>query len=63
MSVIDFLELFVMTETIIIWDRESEENVFEGEIEDIPAELEYKEVCSVDWPNGKELVINIDLGE
>ena len=63
MNVIDLLDLFVMTENIILWDRESEENVFEGDIDDIPLELQYKEVCSIDWPNGKELVINIDLSE
>jgi len=63
MSVSDLLELFVMTEDIVIWDCSSEEEVFRGEIHDIPTELEYTTIQSIDWPNGKELVINVDLDE
>ena len=63
MNVIDLLELFVMTEVIVIWDGTSETEVFRGDIDDIPTELEYVTVESIDWPNGKELVINVDLDE
>lgn len=63
MNIIDLLDLFVMTEVIVIWDSNSEAEVFRGDIDDIPLELEYEMVQSIDWPNGKELVINIDLDE
>lgn len=62
-NVIDLLDLFVMTEEIVIWDSNSGTEVFRGDIDDIPVELEYETVQSIDWPNGKELVINVDLDE
>ena len=62
-NVIDLLDLFVMTEVIVIWDGNSETEVFRGDMDDIPIELEYETVQSIDWPNSKELVINVDLDE
>lgn len=60
MTLENFIDLSVDDFYIItIWDCEKSENVFKGELYDIPTDLLGEEITSWELENG-ELTINID---
>ena len=63
-TVSDLTDLFVDTtlQTVAIWDCAKDEEVFRGSIDDIPEDLQYAEVQSIDniEKNDDVITINID---
>ncbi len=63
-TVSDLTELFVETsnQTVAIYDCGKEEEVFRGTVDDIPEDLQYLEVQSIDniEKNNDVFTINVD---
>lgn len=70
MQVKEFLDMFVDPDgqKFRLWDNNKEEIVFEGYIDDIPYNMEYAEITSIDNIynddfGGNELTLNVDIEE
>lgn len=63
-TVSDLTDLFVEStlQTVAIWDCGKDEEVFRGTIDDIPEDLQYLEVQSIDTieKNSDVFTINVD---
>ena len=63
-TVASLTELFVETtiQTVAIWDCGKDEEVFRGTVDDIPEDLQYLEVQSIDniEKNNDVFTINVD---
>lgn len=65
MFVIEIIRMFVDEDRqyFELWDNEKEEVIFKGYLSDLPEELEYAEVTSIDNVNGdvNGITLNIDI--
>ena len=56
MTIYDLMEMFVDSsfQQVYVWDVRTEREIWRGDYSDIPEELAYMEICSIDNITGGE---------
>lgn len=63
MTVRELLELFIdeSSQEISVWDNEKEEVIWNGYLDEIPEDIEYEEVSSIDNLNTETEVLTVNI--
>lgn len=63
MTIRELLELFIDEnfQKISVWDNEQEKIIFNGYLDDLPDDLEYEEISSIDNLDKKTDILTINI--